>query len=93
MFTGNVSSYFVHSLKAIAKVLLGGDETSTAIAGDGDAKPTTNMTLFGLTDFVIAADELFESEDLTSGQYASLLNVIFTGHSSVQALFHTYACS
>ena len=48
------------------------------------------MTIFSLTDFVIQADELFDTNDLSAQQYATLLNAIFSGHSSVQSLFDLY---
>lgn len=85
-------AYFVQGLKAIAKILLNAkaspsidDEASVA----SELKQAA-MTIFGLTDFVISADELYESDDLTAQQYATLLNAIFEGHSSVQSLFDLY---
>lgn len=82
-------SYFVQGLKTIAKILL--DVKSFDQDEDSVADPKqTSMTIFGLTDFVISADELFESNDLTAQQYTTLLNAIFTGHTSVQSLFDLY---
>lgn len=70
---------FVEALKAIAKILLNEND-----------EQKSSTTLFSLTDFIICADELWDSSDLNSQQYITLVHAIFSGHSSVQALFDLY---
>ena len=84
-------SYFIQGLKSIANILLAA-ESLPSIDENGTVadQVQTNMTIFGLTDFVIQADELFDTNDLSAQQYATLLNAIFSGHSSVQSLFDLY---
>lgn len=95
-FVGSVYTddmkHFVQGLKAMAKILLS-VKALPAIDEDGPDVPGTNesaMTVFGLTDFIVCADELFESNDLTAQQYATLLDAIFSGHSAVLSLFDLY---
>lgn len=91
----NDMSYFVQGLKAIAKMLLA-TETLSPTDDDkqekdgNDSTESTNMTIFGLTDFIISADELFDANDLSAQQYATLLAAIFSEHPSVQSLFDLY---
>lgn len=76
----------------MAKILLS-VKALPAIDEDGPDVPGTNesaMTVFGLTNFIVCADELFESNDLTAQQYATLLDAIFSGHSAVLSLFDLY---
>ena len=85
--------YFVQGLKAIVKTLL--DVKASPTIGDGDDGSVsdtkqTSMSIFGITDFVISADELFDSTDLTAQQYVTLLNAVLSGNSSVQPLFDLY---
>jgi hypothetical protein len=63
-------------------------------ASDDDADFTrkASMNISGLTDFVITADKLFECEDVTAQQHATLLDAILSGHPAVQALFDLYHC-
>mmetsp|Transcript_15228 Transcript_15228/g.33217 ORF Transcript_15228/g.33217 Transcript_15228/m.33217 type:complete len:309 (-) Transcript_15228:505-1431(-) len=82
-------AYFTQGLKAIATILLSPSISESDNASVVRTKQIS-MTIFGLTDFVIAADELFESSDFTAQQYATLLNAIFSGNSSVQSLFDLY---
>jgi hypothetical protein len=88
LFTGN-TSYFVQGLKAIADILIG---TNASPANDEiHVFPRqASITISGLTDFVVSASELYDSADVTMQQYATLLDAIFSGHSSVQALFDLY---
>jgi hypothetical protein len=84
-------TYFVKGLKSIAGILLGADNTS-AIDDAVIASPRqqTPLTLFGLTDFVICADSLFDSDDLNAQQYSTLLDAIFSGNVAIQSLFDLY---
>ena len=82
-------SYFVQGLLAIAVILLGAD----ASPANDEMKVfprQTSISISGLTDFVVSASELYDSADVTVQQYATLLDAIFSGHSSVQALFDLY---
>lgn len=93
VYTGDMK-YFVQGLKTIAKVLHGTKALSSSANDISDCtiantKPTS-VTIFGLTDFVISTDELFDSNDITAQCYVTLLNAIFLGHSSVQSLFDLY---
>ena len=69
-FTSDPSQY-VMGLKSIAKVLLNGKNEGA----DGIKSPPTK-TLYGLTEFVLAADELLEGNDLTSEQYIAVIHAI-----------------
>ena len=93
VYTGDMT-YFVQGLKGIAKILPGTEPYSLATDDISDGKiakeKPTSMTIFGLTDFVISTDELFDSTELTAQEYVTLLNAIFLGHSSVQSLFELY---
>jgi hypothetical protein len=82
-------AYFVRGLKAIADILLGAD---FALASDDndDFSRKISMNITGLTDFVITADELFECDDVTVHEHATLLDAILSGHPAVQALFDLY---
>lgn len=86
----NDMSYFVKGLKAIAKVLLAADAEALPSIDENGTVSNAELNLFGLTDFIIQADELFDCEDLDSAQYTSLLNAIFSGHAPVNALFDLY---
>ena len=95
LYTGD-SKYFVQGLKAIAQTLLCADDDMEEFAlpsideGSVADNKSSPMTIFGLTDFVSCAEDLFETEDITGQQYATLLNAIFSGHSGVQSLFDLY---
>ena len=67
------TEFFVQCLKSIAAVLLDGKSSTKSI--------------FDLIDFVVAADELYETSDLTAEQYVTLLNAIFEGDSDIERLF------
>ena len=87
--------HFVQGLKAIAKILLSNEDLPAMAECDASddtslAGAETPLTLFGLTDFVLAADELFETGDHSPQQYATLLNAIFSGHPSVLSLFRLH---
>lgn len=82
-------SYFVRGLKKIAEILLSAD-AAPANNDNNESPRMASMTIFGLTDFVISADELFESDDVTPLQYATLLDAIFSEHSSIKELFDLY---
>ena len=87
----NDMSYFIQGLKSIANILLAAESLPSIDENGTVTDPVqTNMTIFSLTDFVIQADELFDTNDLSAQQYATLLNAIFSGHSSVQSLFDLY---
>ena len=90
IFMGDMT-YFAKGLKSVAGILLGADNTS-AIDDAIIASPRqqTPLTLFGLTDFVICADSLFDSDDLNAQQYTTLLDAIFSGNVVVQSLFDLY---
>jgi len=79
-------SYFVDSLHSIAKVLLKNKVSSSCFA---DA--STTMTLFGLTEFIVVADELFASEQIAPSEYAALVNAIFSGQEDIGVLFDLYS--
>ena len=50
----------------------------------------TALTIVAITDFVTAAKELYDSNDLTEQEYVTLLDAIIVGHASVQSLFDLY---
>ena len=56
---------------------------------EGAAKKTAK-TIFGLSEFVITADELYECNDLSTGQYVALLNAIFSDDEDIERLFDLY---
>ena len=84
-------SFFVKGLKDIASVLIGGgsNEDALLLMEEGAAKKSAK-TIFGLSEFVIAVDELYECNDLTTGQYATLLHAIFSDDEDVERLFDLY---
>ena len=69
-------------------------EANSVRASDYDANFSrkASINISGLTDFVITADELFECDDVTVEQHATLLDAILSGHPAVQALFDLYHC-
>ena len=79
-------SYFVDSLHSIAKVLL-----KNKISSSSFADASTTPTLFGLTEFIIVAEELFHNEQISPSEYATLVNAIFSGQEDVDALFDLYS--
>lgn len=83
-------SYFVQALKAIAKVLIQDEAPPADNESTEEIAIKTPMTMFGLNDFIISADDLFETDDLTAEQYTTLVNAIFSQHPSVQSLFDLY---
>ena len=84
-------SFFVKGLKDIARVLIGGgsNEDALLLMEEGAAKKSAK-TIFGLSEFVIAVDELYECNDLTTGQYVTLLHAIFSDDEDVERLFDLY---
>ncbi len=90
VYTENMS-FFVKGLKDIASVLIGGgsNEDTLLLMEEGAAKKSAK-TIFGLSEFVIAVDELYECNDLTTGQYATLLHAIFSDDEDVERLFDLY---
>ena len=86
VFTGSMS-FFVRGLKAIANILLG---TGTAPEIDIGYPETTPVSIVGITEFIIIAEELYESNDITEQEYVTLLDAIIVGHDSVLSLFDLY---
>lgn len=84
VFTSDPSK-FVSGLKSIAKVLLG---CRSEEADEINSPPTKN--LYGLTEFVSAADELWESNDLTLEQYIAVIHAILSGHEEAENLFNLH---
>eukprot|EP00985_Skeletonema_marinoi_P016544 scaffold8922_cov219-Skeletonema_marinoi.AAC.23 len=84
-------SFFIKGLKDIASVLIGGssDEEAMLLMEEGAAKKSAK-TIFGLSEFVIATDELYECNDITTGQYATLLHAIFSDDEDIERLFDLY---
>ena len=83
-------SFFVKGLKDIAGVLIGGsDEDAMLLIEQGSAKKSAK-TIFGLSEFVIATDELYECDDFTTGQYVTLLHAIFSDDEDIERLFDLY---
>lgn len=86
--------YFIRGLKAIANILLGTKAAPEIDVSDNYYNTTCpkneSMSIFGITDFVISAEELYESNDLTKQEYVTLLHAIIVGHASVLALFDLY---
>jgi hypothetical protein len=90
VFTGS-KSYFIRGLKAIANILLNSSpEVNKSNEYNTDYPTKTSMTIFGITDFVISAEELYDSNDLSEQEYVTLLDAIIVGHASVRALFDLY---
>ena len=50
----------------------------------------STKTIFALSEFVIATDELYECDDLTTEQYATLLHAIFSDDEDIERLFDLY---
>lgn len=75
-------------LKYIAKVLI--DSDPSGVSEPIESPPI--KTLFGLTEFVSAADELFEGNGLTLEQYISVIDAIYSGQEEVEKLFELH-CS
>lgn len=63
-----------------------GDDESIEI------KSPPSKTLYGLVEFVSAADELLEGNDLTAEQYIAVIDAIYSGHEEVEKLFELH-CS
>jgi hypothetical protein len=83
-------SFFVKGLKDIASVLIGGsDEDAMLLMEEGAAKKSAK-TIFGLSEFVIATDELYECNDFTTEQYVTLLDAIFSDDEDIERLFDLY---
>lgn len=84
-------SFFVKGLKDIASVLIGGgsNEDALLLMEEGAAKKSAK-TIFGLSEFVIAVDELYECDDLTTGQYVTLIHAIFSDDEDIERLFDLY---
>ena len=79
-------SFFVQGLKDIASVLIGGgsNEDALLLMEEGAAKKSAK-TIFGLSEFVIAVDELYECDDLTTGQYVTLIHAIFSDDEDIES--------
>lgn len=74
-------SHFVNGLKSIAALIL-----------QNKAFEPATKSIFGLVEFVASADALFENEDLSTKQYITLVDAIFSGHEEVEKLFDLYCC-
>ncbi|EED95156.1 predicted protein [Thalassiosira pseudonana CCMP1335] len=74
-------SHFVNGLKSIAALIL-----------QNKAFEPATKSIFGLVEFVATADALFENEDLSTKQYITLVDAIFSGHEEVEKLFDLYCC-
>ena len=84
-------SYFIRGLKTIANILLGTNSAALEHDDYDSAYPKeTPMSIFGITDFVIAAEELYDSNGLTEQEYVTLLDAVIMGHASVRSLFDLY---
>lgn len=82
-------SYFIRGLKAIANILLN-SSPEVDESNEYNADSPKKMSIFGITDFVISAEELYDSNDLSEQEYVTLLDAIIIGHASVLALFDLY---
>jgi len=78
-------SYFVDCLHNIAKVLLANKVSSSSFVDSNTA-----LTLFGLTEFVVVADELFDSDEISPSEYTTLVYAIFSGQEDADALLELY---
>ena len=84
-------AFFEMGLKAIASVLIGGmTSDEMLLMEEGAANKKSAKTIFGLSEFVIATEELYESSDLTTEQYATLLHAIFSDDEDMERLFDLY---
>lgn len=92
VYTENMGM-FVSGLKSIATILLGSQaessEDTMLLMEEGVAKKSAK-TIFALSEFVIATDELYECDDLTTEQYATLLHAIFSDDEDIERLFDLY---
>jgi hypothetical protein len=83
-------SFFVKGLKEIASVLMGSSDEDAMLLMEEGAPKTSAKTIFGLSEFVIATDELYESNDVTTEQYVTLLHAIFSDDEDIERLFDLY---
>ncbi|KAL7503444.1 hypothetical protein ACHAXN_001242, partial [Cyclotella atomus] len=84
------SSRYVSGLKAIAKVIL---DSEGADDDESDKIQTPpSKTLYGMVEFVSAADELLEGSDFTVEQYIAVIDAIYSGHEEVEKLYELH-CS
>ena len=75
-------------LKAIAKVLKPGTiESSNATDDLLNIDSPPSKTIFSLLQFISAADELFDSQDLTADQYVAVIDAIYSDHPEAEKLF------
>ena len=74
-------------LKAIANVLLGNENSDQKGAG---SKRSSSISMESLTQFISAADELFEGGDLITERYITVIDAIYCGHQDVENLFDLY---
>jgi hypothetical protein len=51
-----------------------------------------SKTLYGMVEFVSAADELLEGSDFTVEQYIAVIDAIYSGHEEVEKLYELH-CS
>ena len=86
MHTGNLS-YFVRGLQTIVDILGGVEGNSCSSFFE-----QSYVTLSGIKDFTMCAEELVKSGDITEDQYAILMEAIFAQHASTHGLYH-YFCS
>lgn len=85
------SSKFVMSLKAIAKVLEPGTFESSNIEDDSSQIVSPpSKTIFGLQEFISAADELFDGHDITADQYVAIIEAIYSANPEAEKLFELH---
>ena len=77
-------TYFVEGLKVIARMLINSKTSLDDLAG--------SKSIFDFIEFIVAADELFESSDLTAEQYVKLIAAIFGEDPDVENLFDLHRC-
>lgn len=80
---------FMFGLKAIANVLLGTDDTAN---DKSDIKSPPSKTIFGMFEFISAADKLLIDGDFTAEQYVTVVDAIYSGKGEVEKLFELHCC-
>jgi hypothetical protein len=87
---GELSLRRSEGLKDIASVLIGGSDKDAMLLMEEGAAKKSAKTIFGLSEFVIATDELYECNDFTTEQYVTLLDAIFSDDEDIERLFDLY---
>ena len=83
--TGDLK-YFVNGLKYFADILIKDGDDAIKITQENQPL----RTVPGLMNFVASAEDLFDSNDLTRQEHATLVIAIFAGHTVIEALQHLF---